>query len=212
MNNKLLLFGAGGHCRSVIDSIDQKQFSNIAIIDMPELVGKDFFSIPIIGTDDDIERYYENGYRQAFITLGSIGNPDKRILLYNKLKAVGYILPSIIDQTAIVSSSVNNVGEGVFIGKGVIINTGVKIGACSIINTGTIIDHDCEIGQFVHIAPGVNISGNVHIMDNTHIGTGACIIQSVSIGRNTIVGAGSVVVSDIADNVTAFGIPCKVHK
>jgi len=211
MNDKLLLFGAGGHCRSVIDSINREQYSDIAIIDMPEMVGKDVFSMPIVGTDADIDKFFKMGYRQAFITLGSVGNPDKRIMLYNKLKKTGFQFPVVIDSTAIISSLAGNISEGVFVGKGVIINTGVKIGICSIINSGAIVDHDCEIGQFAHIGPGVRMSGGIHVHDNVHVGVGSSIIQSVSIGKNTIIGAGSVVVSNISENVTAFGNPCKTR-
>jgi len=212
MNNKLLLIGAGGHCRSVIDSINQELYSDIVILDLPKMVGKDVYSIPIKGTDDDIDTFFNQGYRQAFITLGSVGNPEKRINIYNKLKKQGFIFPTIIDPTAIISKTNVILEEGVFIGKGVIINTGVHISCFSIINSGAIIEHDCKIGQFVHIAPGVCISGEVHVNDNSHIGVGSSIIQSMSIGKNTIIGAGSVVVSDITNNVTAFGIPCRVQK
>jgi sugar O-acyltransferase (sialic acid O-acetyltransferase NeuD family) len=208
---KLLLVGAGGHCRSVIDSLDKNYYSDIVIVDIPEMVGKKIFSIPVIGTDDDINSLFDNGYKQAFITLGSIGYPNKRICLYNKLKKTGYQFPSVIDATAIISSSDISIGEGVFIGKGVIINTGTYVGAFSVINTGSIIDHDCTIGQFVHVSPGVRMSGGIHIHDNVHIGIGSTLVQSVSIGKNTIIGAGSVVISDIQANVTAFGVPCKTH-
>jgi sugar O-acyltransferase (sialic acid O-acetyltransferase NeuD family) len=207
---KLLLVGAGGHCRSVIDSIDRKQYADIVIIDMPEEVGKNVLSLPVIGTDDDILSLFNKGYRYAVITVGSIGNPLKRIYLYNKLKEAGYQFPPIIDPTAVISQSETNIAEGVFIGKGVIINTGVHIGAFSIINTGAIIDHDCDIGRFVHIGPGVRMAGEISISDNVHIGIGTALVQSISIGMNSVIGAGSVVVSDIEGNVTAYGIPCKI--
>jgi len=212
MNNKLLLVGAGGHCRSVIDSINQKQYSDIVIIDLPENVGKEVFSIPIVGTDADIEKLFKNGYQQAVITVGSIGNPGKRIHLYQILKEIGFQFPVIIDSSAIISKKNVVIDEGVFIGKGVIINTGIHVGCFSIINTGAIIDHDCIIGQFVHIAPGVKLSGEVSIQDNVHIGIGTSVIQSATIGENTVIGAGSVIVSDIDKNVVAFGVPCKVQK
>jgi sugar O-acyltransferase (sialic acid O-acetyltransferase NeuD family) len=212
MDHKLLLVGAGGHCRSVIDSVNQKQYSDIVIIDLPENVGKDIFSIPIVGTDADINKLFKKGYQQAIITIGSIGNPNKRIYLYQKLKEAGFQFPVIIDPTAIISKKNVKIDEGVFIGKGAIINTGIYIGCFSIINTGAIIDHDCTIGQFVHIAPGVKLSGEVRIQDNVHVGIGASVIQSVIIGENTIIGAGSVVVSDIDKNKVAFGVPCKEQK
>ena len=42
------------------------------------------------------------------------------------------------------------------------------------------------------------------------MGVGSCVIQGINIGKNCFIGAGSVVVSDIPDNVVAYGNPCKV--
>ena len=57
IENKLLLYGAGGHCHSIIDSIDRKQYSDIVIIDLPDKVGENIYSIPVTGTDEDLGDY-----------------------------------------------------------------------------------------------------------------------------------------------------------
>lgn len=54
--------------------------------------------------------------------------------------------------------------------------------------------------------------GDVQIGDNTWIGAHVSILKGVRIGRNVTIGAGSVVTSDIPDNATAVGTPCKVVK
>jgi len=209
---KLLLIGGGGHCRSVIDSIDSSMYSDIAIIDLPEKYGQEILGIKIVGIDRDLPRFFDYGYKSAVITLSNLVSQRKRVNLYNKLKKYGFSFPTIKDSTAIVSSLNTNLGEGVFIGKGAIINTGVQIGAFSIINSGAVIDHDAKIGRFSHIAPGANISGDVEIGEYSHIGTGCSVIHSVNVGNNTIIGAGSVVVRNIPCDVTAFGNPCVVQK
>lgn len=208
---KLLLLGAGGHCRSVLDSIEKNKFSDIVIIDIAENVGQKVAGIPIAGTDKDLPDFYAQGYSQAFIALGSIGYSKKRHELYQTLKGCGFELIQVIDPSAVISEN-TCIGEGVFIGKGTIVNTGVEIGSCSIINTGAIIDHDCKIGRFSHLATGVSMSGTVEVGENAHIGTGSFIIQSIKIGSNVLLGAGSVVVSDIRANVVAFGNPCKIQR
>jgi sugar O-acyltransferase (sialic acid O-acetyltransferase NeuD family) len=196
MGGKLLLAGAGGHCKSVLDSIDSNNYDDVVTIDSEH--------------DYQAGNYFEKGYRDAVIAIGSVGNPVKRIAEYKALKALGFGFPVVIDGTAIVSKDVV-LEEGVFIGKGAIVNIGVKVGAFAIINSGAIVEHNCEIGRFVHIAPGVSMSGDVHIGDNSHIGTGASIIQGLHIGHDTIIGVGSVVVSNIGDNAKAYGVPCKVR-
>lgn len=208
--NKLLLVGAGGHCWSVLDSIDRTQYADIAIIDLPEKTGQYVSDVPVVGTDQDIPLLYAKGYQMAIITIGNIGIPKKRMEMYQLLKAAGFSFPSVIDKTAIVSYSGTVIEEGVFIGKGVIVNTRVGLGVCSIVNSGAIIDHDCEIGRFAHVGPGVCLSGGVLVGDNTLIGIGSSIMQSIVVGRDTIVGAGSVVVRDMPDGVVACGNPCRV--
>lgn len=207
---KLILLGAGGHCSSVLDSMDRTLYADIAIIDAPKKVGQTVHGITVAGTDEELPDFYAKGYRQAFITLGSIGHPQRRINLYSKLKKIGFSLPAVIDQSSIISDCRTHIAEGVFIGKGAIINTGVQLGFCCIINSGVIIDHDCSIGAFCHLGPGASLSGDIKIGENSHIGTGSSIIQRVCIGHDTVIGAGSVVVDDIMANAVAFGNPCRV--
>ena len=91
-------------------------------------------------------------------------------------------------------------------------NTGSKLGFCSIINSGAIVEHDCTVGDFAHLSPGAVLCGQVSVGDDSHVGAGSVVRQLVNIGKNTMIGMGSVVVSDIPDKVTAYGNPCKVVK
>lgn len=215
MNNKtpdkLLLIGAGGHCRSITDSLNTDAYNDIAIIDETLSAGENVNGIPVVGKDADARVLFKKGYNYAVIALGSVGNPSARIKIYQEYKSIGFDFSVVIDSSATVSKTAI-IGEGVFIGKGAIINTGVQLGECCIVNTGAIIDHDCNIGDFAHISPGARLSGEINIGKNSHIGVGSTIIQSINIGNNTIIGAGSVVTKDIPDNVIAVGIPCKPIK
>jgi len=209
MNKKILLIGGGGHAKVVLDSLlSQNQYLEIGIIDKKENIGKRILGIEIIGTDEDLTMLYSKGYNYAFVTVGSIGTPQLRIKLQKLIKEIGFIIPNIIDQTAMVSRDVF-LEEGIYIGKGAIINAGTIIKKGAIINTRAIIEHDCVIGEFVHIAPGSVISGEVVIGDNTHIGANSVIKQQVIIGENTLIGIGSVVVKNLKNNIIAYGNPCR---
>ncbi|MDR7857541.1 acetyltransferase [Tissierella sp.] len=205
----IILIGGGGHCKSIIDTIkDLNKFNIIGILDVSKKVGTYINGIKIIGTDEMLGKYFDEGIRAAHITLGSIGDPKHRKRLWKYASHIGFKFPQIVDKNAILGSNVD-IGEGVFIGKGCIINIDSQIGNHSIINSGVIIEHDCRIGSFCHIAPGAALSGGVIIGDNTHIGTNATVIQNVNIGMNTLIGAGSVVVNNIGPNMKAYGNPCK---
>ncbi|NRD79385.1 acetyltransferase [Bacillus sp. BRMEA1] len=212
MHEKLLLIGGGGHCSSVIDVLQENNsFDEIGIIDTKEKIGMKFCSLTYIGSDDDLKELYNQGYSSAFITVGSVINPMLRIKLYKLIYDIGFNIPNIISNTAIISNS-STFGNGIFVGKGAIINARTFIGNGSILNTGCIIEHDCRIGEFVHIAPGTTLSGGVIIGNKSHIGTNSTIIQGINIGENTLIGAGSVVVNNIGNGKKAFGNPCKELK
>lgn len=209
---KLLLVGGGGHCKSVIDVLEEENvYHAIGIVEQPNKRGTLLLNYPVVGSDDDLEDLFLEGYKEAFITIGSLGDSRKRRMLFEKLLSIGFEIPNIISKTAIVSQHIS-LGCGNFIGKNVIINVSSKIGNNNILNTGSIIEHDCVIASCVHIAPGATLSGGVRIDDASHIGTNATVIQGVSIGENTIIGAGSVVVTDMPSNVVAYGVPCKERK
>jgi sugar O-acyltransferase, sialic acid O-acetyltransferase NeuD family len=209
MNKKLLLLGGGGHCKSVIDSLlKTKSYTEVGIIDKKENVGKSILGIPIIGCDDDLFELYQNGYNNAFITIGSIGNPSIRVKLFKVIKEIGFEIPNIIDFNSIISEHVT-LEEGIFVGKNAVINAGSFIENCAIINTGSIVEHDCIIGQFSHIAPGTVLCGEVQIGEHTHVGARSVVKQQVKIGANTLIGMGSVVLKNVPENVIAYGNPCK---
>lgn len=210
--NRILLVGGGGHCRSVLDCLLRSGvYDEIGIVDRDSDANPSMMGIPVIGTDDDLPALFATGWKNAAVTLGSIGCPNKRRFLYWQLKEIGFALPPIMDRSSVIGCEAD-LREGVFVGKRAIINCRVQIGPCSIINTGAIIEHDCRIGSFVHTSPGAILCGEVHIGENTHIGAGTVVRQKIKIGRDSIIGAGSVVIQNIPDAAEAFGNPCQVVK
>ena len=75
MIRKLLLIGGGGHCKSIIESLQSHTFyDNISIIDRPANVGKKVLGIDIIGTDEELSKLRTLKYTDAFISVGSVGD------------------------------------------------------------------------------------------------------------------------------------------
>lgn len=209
MNKKILLIGGGGHCKSVLDSLlGLDEFSEIGIIDKLENKAKLILGIPVIGCDEDLPQLFSNGYKYAFVTIGSIGNPSGRKKIFSLLNNIGFIIPNIIDSSAVVSQHAN-MGIGIFVGKNSVINACSTINNCAIINTGAIIEHDCMIEEFAHIAPGTVLSGEVHVGANTHIGANSVIKQQIKIGSDSIIGMGSTVTKNINSHTVAYGNPCR---
>ncbi|ABS41833.1 acetyltransferase [Clostridium botulinum] len=208
---KIVLVGAGGYCKVIIDIIrDNNAYEIIGITDK-HIAEKALLDISIIGDDNKLKEIYKHGVKNAFLCIGALGNLNLRNKIYNNLKEIGFKLPVLIHNTAIVSNYAT-IGEGTCIMPGAIINSEAKIGENCIINTGAIIEHDCIIEDNCHISPRAVLGGGVSIEKNTHIGIGATVIQGLEVGSNVTIGAGAVVISSIPDNVVAFGIPSKIKK
>jgi len=89
------------------------------------------------------------------------------------------------------------------------------IGAFTYINAkyGVIIEDYVQIGShcsIYSISTIDNKKGKVYLKENCKIGTHTSIMPGVTIGKNSIIGAHSLVLTNIPDNVIAFGVPAKV--
>ena len=158
---KILLLGGGGHCKSVLDClISTDNYGKIGIIDYDKSASA--LGVDVIGTDDDLPRLFQEGWSEAFITVGSVGHTTLRRKLFSLVKQCGFYTPSIIDSSAIIARG-TIIRDGTFIGKRAVINSGSIIGECVIINTGAIVEHDCQINDFVHICPGTTLCGQVMV-------------------------------------------------
>lgn len=191
MKHPLILIGGGGHCKSVIEVAESAGYEIKGILDMPDEVGKDVLpGHKVIGTDDEIPQYVEEC--EFIITVGFIKNPALRIKLYNKVKAAGGRLATIIASTAHVSKYAE-LGEGTVIMHQAFVNAGAKIGDNCIINTFVNIEHDAEVGNQCHISTGTMVNGECKIGENCFIGSQSVCANCIEIASDIIVGAGSVV-------------------
>ncbi|MGE5628573.1 MAG: acetyltransferase [Solirubrobacterales bacterium] len=207
---KIVLIGAGGHCKVIIDIIQStKEYEIVGITDTKET--GIIFDIPVIGNDDILQELYKTGVEYAFISIGSINDFEKRNKIFKMIKSIGFKIPVLIHKSAIVSQF-SSIEEGTCIMAGAVINPGTIIGENCIINTGSVVEHDCMVGNNTHISPNASIAGNVAIGCNTHIGIGSTVIQGKTLGENVTIGAGAVVIDDIIDNSLAVGVPAKVIK
>jgi UDP-perosamine 4-acetyltransferase len=206
---RVIVIGAGGHAGVLISTLQLLNREIIGILDPDESrIGKSVLGINIIGPDDRIFDYDPEAI-EIVNGIGSVSKPERRRDVYRRFKSGGYSFATVVHPTATIARGVD-MGEGVQIMAGAVVQCGSVIGENVIINTGAIIDHDCVIGEHVHVAPGVVVSGEVHVGASSHIGTGATIIQGRTIGREALIGAGSVVISDIPPRKTAIGVPARI--
>lgn len=201
MNNNIIIIGAGGHAKVVIDCVEQEnKFYIDAIVD-DNYKNRTIFDFVVQQKDNE-------GKYDGKKVIIAIGNCITRQKIAQDLSAE-YV--TTIHPTASISKYAK-IGIGSQIFATAVINAGAEIGNHVIVNTGAIIEHDCKVEDFVHLSPNCCLGGEVTVGTGTHIGIGATVIQGVAIGSNVIIGAGAVVISDVPDNCTAVGIPAKPIK
>ncbi|MDE5966255.1 MAG: NeuD/PglB/VioB family sugar acetyltransferase [Lachnospiraceae bacterium] len=193
----IILIGFGGHAKSVVDSIERQGLYRIAgFTEREGFTEQTYKHYKVIGTDADLPHLYEQGIRHAFVTVGYMGRSEVRRKLYEEIKKIGFAVPNIIDDTAVLAGDVK-LGEGIFVGKRAVVNANASIGDMCIINTAAVLEHDCEIGGFSHVAVGAVLCGGCKTGKSVFIGANATVVQQLEIADNSFIKAGQVVASSM---------------
>lgn len=200
---KLVLFGAGGHAKVVIDIIEQQDICEIAglLDDDPEHQSKRFFAYPLLGTRAALPALLSAQLRHAIVT---IGDNASRAAVAAYLDQHGWRFASAIHPRASIGRGVE-IGPGSVVMAGCVVNADAYLGSQVIVNTGATVDHDCRIDDAVHIAPGCHLCGGVSVGQGSFLGAGTTVTPGVRIGKKVVVGAGSTVIRDVADGARVSG-------
>lgn len=200
--NSLIIIGASGHGKVIVDIAVQCGYTNISFLDDNTTVTT-CMGYPVIGVLGDAEKYFDSDFIVA------IGNSQIRETVQSKLEIMGFHLVSLIHPNAVIARDVK-IGAGTVIMAGSVVNPGSVIGNGCIINTGATVDHDNRIDDYVHVSVGCHLAGTVTVGKSTWIGAGAIVINNVSICGRCMIGAGAVVVKDISEPGTYVGVPAEM--
>ncbi|MGW8169117.1 MAG: NeuD/PglB/VioB family sugar acetyltransferase [Sulfurovaceae bacterium] len=180
MKEKILLIGGGGHCKSVIDVLEQEnKYKIIGIIDKEELVGTKVLDYEIIGYDGDLESIFKT-CKNALITVGQIESSKIRVKLFDRLKEIGFNLPVIISPLAYISKH-SFVDEGTVVMHHALVNVNAKIGKNCIINTKALVEHDAVIENHCHVSTGAIVNGGVVVKENSFVGSNSVIKHGIEV-------------------------------
>ncbi len=190
MKSEIIILGAGGHTRSLIDVIELEGNYKIAgIIDNELDLGSRVLNYEVIGRDEDLKELREK-YKYAIIGVGQIKTPTTRIKLFTLLKSLNYTLPTIISPRAYVSKYAF-IDEGTVVMHDVLVNSGTKVGRNCIINSKALIEHDVTIKDHCHISTAAVINGGVSIKEGSFIGSNSVAREYIEVGG--FIKAGSLV-------------------
>jgi sugar O-acyltransferase (sialic acid O-acetyltransferase NeuD family) len=200
MSGKLIIIGAGGHGKSVLDAaIKSEKYNVIGFLD--DTPDKDeVLGFPRLGYFSDIDKYADN---HMFVC--AVGDNSIRVMIDASVNVEWAV---IIHPSANIGMGVN-IGDGSVVMGGTVINSSAQIGRHCVINSGAVVEHDCAVLDYSHISPNATLCGKVKIGRETWIGAGATVRDGISIAERVTVGAGSVLVKNINEAGTYVGLPAR---
>jgi len=188
---KILIYGAGGHCLSLVNLIEtNKKFKIIGIIGRREELNKKILSYKIKYTDEDLNKLSKI-CNNITISITHFKNLKKRDNLFNFLRDK-FNIPNIISPFSRISKHFK-IGDGNQIFHDVLINSGVQINNNCIVNNKSLIEHNSILENNVHISTGVIVNGDCKIEKNSFIGSGSILKQGTFIRKNKFIKMGSLI-------------------
>lgn len=196
----LLIYGGGGHAKSLIDLIRLVGLYRIhGILDDGIPVGTRILDVPVLGGGELLPALRRQGIGKAVNAVGGIGSITPRLAVYEKLASAGFGCLTVVHPRAFIEPTAT-VGQGCQVFYNAYVGSDVQVGFGSIINTAAILSHDCRLGKYVNISPGAILAGAVVVGDRALVGMGATVNLGVSIGAGARVGNSAVVKGDVPEN------------
>jgi acetyltransferase EpsM len=194
---QLVIYGGGGHGRSIIDVIRTLGVYEIAGIVDDELVpGSVVMGVQVLGGVNVLSELRSRGIQSAINAVGGIGDITTRIRIFEELQKVGFECPTIIHPSATVEASAQ-LSFGAQVLPHAYIGSQAQIGFGVIVNNGAIVSHDCVLEDYASLAPGAILAGEVRIGREAQVGMGVTINLQLTIGERAMIGNGAVVKHDV---------------
>lgn len=199
--SRMIVFGCGGHARSIIDVIRETgRETEIILVDDGAKENEMILDCKVL-------KRYQPEVGDGYIV--AIGDNNRRAKAYHMLLEMSQGRPvSVVSAHAHMGIG-SIIGQGSFVAAGAHIGPQACVGDNSIINTGSIIEHETKIGNNTHVAPRTVVCGRANIGNYVFCGAGSIIIDKVKICDNVVIGAGAVVRECIAEPGIYVGVPAR---
>ncbi|MFZ4399443.1 MAG: hypothetical protein ACOYO1_05365 [Bacteroidales bacterium] len=162
MKPKIIILGAGGHGKVLIDTIIlQGKYEITGFADAAITVGTDIYrNYKVILSQNELHKI--SNIADFFIV--AIGNNSIREKVFNEAKE--YLNAAVIIHPSAYIAADVSIGNGTVVLINSIINSCSSVGNNTIVNSGVIIDHECKIGNHIHLSIGSLVGSNTIIKDN----------------------------------------------
>lgn len=204
----IVVYGAGGHAKAVIDAIEKAGLYHIVgLLDGFKTAGTFVYGYEILGDESWLASNAES-ISSGIVAVGDNWSRSRIAAAITSLNPAFTFITAVHPASSIAKGA--SIGEGTVVMAGAVINSDTRIGDHCVLYPNTSVDHDCTVGSFVTFAPKAATGGNVNIGNYSVISLGANIIHGRTIGEHTVIGAGSTVLSDIGSHAIAYGTPARL--
>ena len=203
MKSKYVIVGAGGHAKSVADAI-LSTGDIVSFFEDSKIAGQSIFGIPVVSSLEEIQQldsYFlaisigNNFIRQKVMQDYALKYPN--LILKPVVHAKAYVSPLSVVGIGSVALAQSNIGPNTTIGKGCVVNSCASI------------DHDSQMDDFSSLGPGATLGGSTFVGYRSAVCIGASVKHGISIGSDCVLGAMSYLDKDMANLITAYGVPAK---
>jgi sugar O-acyltransferase (sialic acid O-acetyltransferase NeuD family) len=203
---RVIVWGAGGHGKVIVDALLASESCNlVGILDDDNTKdGSNVLGVPVSYSPGSLRTFIQTLDFDS-VAIG-IGDNYIRHKKFQQVKACGLELMNVIHPSAHISRFVE-LGVGVTILAGAVVNPGTVIDDNVCVNTAASIDHDNYLETSCHIFPNATLTGGVRVGRFAYIGSGAVVAPNVVVNQYSQVGAGAVVLKDIAEGTLVAGVP-----
>lgn len=214
MTKPLIIIGAGGHARVVLDLALALGRAVAGLTDTdPARHGERVRGIEVLGDDATVLDRVAPDACDLALGIGAGGADlvaalSRRLDIAEAWESEGYAFPSLVHPSAVLAGDCN-IENGAQVMAGAVVQPGAAIGRHAIINTRAGVDHDTTVHNGAHIAPGATLGGGVTVGRCAYVGLGASIVHALSVGDEALVAAGASVVDSVSARTRVGGVPAK---
>lgn len=205
----IVLYGAGGHARSVIEGVEAGGLWEIVGL-LADLHDADT-GVPGYEVLGGSALLPDLAARGVFGGFAAVGDNAGRLRVLSRFRDVGLEVVNVVHPTALVMDRAV-LGVGCFLHAYAVVGADSVVGDGGILSAHVSVGHQSHLGDGVHLTPGARIGGRCRIGDRSTFGPGAVLYAERRVGNDVEVLANSVVTKDVGDAVVVGGIPARVMK
>jgi len=211
MLKNIIIVGHTNAARIFFAILSKDPQINIAAFTVHEafLDADQLFGVKLVAFETLSSRFSPDEY--SIVNGVGYGNVNRnRELTYLAAKEAGYPLFTYVHPSA--TNLAENVGEGVFVMPGAVIEPYARLGANSVVCSNTTVAHDSIIEENCWLASGTVVSGGAHIKRNTFLGVNSTIVNNIIVEEYNIIGAQTLIAKNTAKNGVYLSRPGEPHR